>query len=35
VISVIALGVGMVIAYRTSKAITNPLNRLIQVAQQT
>jgi len=34
IISLLALGVGMVIAYRTSKAITAPLNRLIHVAQQ-
>jgi methyl-accepting chemotaxis protein len=34
IISLIALAVGMVIAYRTSKAITDPLNRLIHVAQQ-
>jgi len=34
VISMIALGVGMVIAYRTSKAITEPLTRLIHVAEQ-
>ena len=33
-ISLIALGLGMVIAYRTSKAITDPLTRLIHVAQQ-
>ena len=33
-ISLLALGVGMVIAYRTSRAITDPLNRLIHVAQQ-
>ena len=33
-ISLLALGVGMVIAYRTSKAITEPLTRLIHVAQQ-
>ncbi|HEY1400240.1 MAG TPA: methyl-accepting chemotaxis protein [Terriglobales bacterium] len=34
IISLLALGVGMVIAYRTSKGITEPLNRLIHVAQQ-
>src|SRR3989442_7019693 len=34
IISLLALGVGMVIAYRTSKGITDPLNRLIHVAQQ-
>jgi methyl-accepting chemotaxis protein len=34
IISLIALGVGMVIAYRTSQAIAEPLNRLIHVAQQ-
>ncbi len=34
IISPIALVVGMVIAYRTSKGITEPLNRLIHVAQQ-
>jgi len=34
IISLFALGVGMVIAYRTSKAITEPLTRLIHVAQQ-
>jgi len=34
IISLIALAVGMVIAYRSSKAITDPLNRLIHVAQQ-
>ncbi len=34
IISLLALGVGMVIAYRTSQAITEPLNRLIHVAQQ-
>ena len=34
IISPIALGVGMFIAYRTSKAITEPLTRLIHVAQQ-
>jgi methyl-accepting chemotaxis protein len=34
IISCLALGVGMVIAYRTSKAITQPLTRLIHVAQQ-
>src|SRR6266850_3228651 len=33
-ISLLALGVGMVIAYRTSNSTTVPLNRLIQVAQQ-
>ena len=33
-IAVVALGVGMIIAYRTSRAITDPLNRLIHVAQQ-
>jgi methyl-accepting chemotaxis protein len=33
-ISFLALGVGMVIAYRTSNSITDPLNRLIHVAQQ-
>ncbi len=33
-ISILALGVGIVIAYRTSKAITEPLNRLIHVAQR-
>src|SRR5882757_7972470 len=33
-ISLVALGVGMVIAYRTSNSITAPLNRLIHVAQQ-
>jgi methyl-accepting chemotaxis protein len=34
IISPIALAVGMLIAYRTSKGITEPLNRLIHVAQQ-
>jgi methyl-accepting chemotaxis protein len=34
IISLFALAVGMVIAYRTSKAITEPLTRLIHVAQQ-
>ena len=34
IISLLALGVGMVIAYRTSKAITEPLTRLIHVAEQ-
>jgi len=34
IISSLALGVGMVIAYRTSKAITDPLTRLIHVAEQ-
>jgi methyl-accepting chemotaxis protein len=34
IISPIALGVGMFIAYRTSRAITEPLTRLIHVAQQ-
>jgi methyl-accepting chemotaxis protein len=34
IISLLALAVGMVIAYRTSKAITDPLNRLIHVAEQ-
>ncbi|PYX34959.1 MAG: hypothetical protein DMG80_00130 [Acidobacteria bacterium] len=34
IISLLALGVGMVIANRTSKAITSPFNRLIHVAQQ-
>ena len=34
IISLLALGVGMVIAYRTSKAITDPLTRLIHVAEQ-
>ncbi|MFY9558713.1 MAG: methyl-accepting chemotaxis protein [Terriglobales bacterium] len=34
IISLLALAVGAVIAYRTSKAITEPLNRLIHVAQQ-
>ena len=33
-ISLAALAVGAVIAYRTSKAITGPLNSLIHVAQQ-
>jgi methyl-accepting chemotaxis protein len=33
-ISLVALAVGMVIAYRTSKAITDPLTRLIHVAEQ-
>ena len=33
-IAFLALGVGMVIAYRTSNSITDPLNRLIHVAQQ-
>ena len=34
IISLLALGVGMVIAYRTSRAITEPLTRLIHVAEQ-
>jgi len=34
IISLFALAVGMVIAYRTSQAITEPLTRLIHVAQQ-
>jgi methyl-accepting chemotaxis protein len=34
IISLFALAVGMVIAYRTSRAITEPLNRLIHVAEQ-
>ena len=34
IISLFALAVGMVIAYRTSRAITEPLTRLIHVAQQ-
>ncbi|MBI3475307.1 MAG: HAMP domain-containing protein [Acidobacteria bacterium] len=33
-IALVALGVGTMIAYRTSKGITDPLNRLIHVAQQ-
>ncbi|HWZ82677.1 MAG TPA: methyl-accepting chemotaxis protein [Terriglobales bacterium] len=34
VLALAALGVGIVIAYRTSKGITEPLNRLIHVARQ-
>ncbi len=34
IISPIVLGGGILIAYRTSRAITEPLNRLIHVAQQ-
>src|SRR6266481_3267730 len=34
IISPIALAVGMLIAYRTSKGITDPLTRLIHVAEQ-
>ena len=32
--TLIALGLGIVVAYRTSQAITEPLNRLIHVAKQ-